>query len=556
MYRLFVLAFVVLLLGVQEVRLVHAVPPQTAHSSTARDELQRLWDLSQGEYPTDTTLYYLKQSQPLWSQVPKDELYFRVVIRMSRIQMLKDEIEGAIVNLERLLKEIIDVEGEWQKIYEGLIYTYLGYAYLEINEWPQAFKHGSHAMRIFEKQAPLTYQAEAWNLLGYVYSNLDQPALAKKYFLNVASIDTQKLQPPLLGKSLYGLGICYQKLNRQDSAIHFLKIASAKGVEVDDPILELSSQLAIAQSAFWQREKQIAIGYATEVLQKAQVQGASKQEFRAHCLLTQFYTQMKDYRKAFQAAEATLSFDRALGTPENWKDIFQALGMIYLYRSEVDSSRKYLELSEELRNVAHTSHDYMTTQRLEVAYINENLASLQAANRNQANYISRQRFILTVCGGVMVFGFLITLAMAYTNRERRKTNKILQEQNDAIKSQKEEIQRLNQGLEKIVAQRTRQLASQNRELEEYAYLHSHKVRAPLANILGLVEIIQGQPTDAHPELVHLISKLNKVSNQLDGAIREINDAIERQVADPPPTSIASWPNGFHQDDIVPPKSSR
>ena len=66
--------------------------------------------------------------------------------------------------------------------------------------------------------------------------------------------------------------------------------------------------------------------------------------------------------------------------------------------------------------------------------------------------------------------------------------KILETQNKEIIAQQEEIQSMNDQLEEVIHQRTKRLEEKNRLLTEYAFFNAHKVRGPLARILGLLNL--------------------------------------------------------------------
>lgn len=65
------------------------------------------------------------------------------------------------------------------------------------------------------------------------------------------------------------------------------------------------------------------------------------------------------------------------------------------------------------------------------------------------------------------------------------------------------------------------LESQNKKLKEIAFEHSHVVRAPLARIMGITELIQNHELDPI-EKHQLIANLKTSSNELDKALKDIN----------------------------------
>lgn len=66
---------------------------------------------------------------------------------------------------------------------------------------------------------------------------------------------------------------------------------------------------------------------------------------------------------------------------------------------------------------------------------------------------------------------------------------------------------------------------QNERLEEIAFIQSHKVRRPLANILGLMTLINRTPKDV-PDFQNFLDLLDTSANELDDVIREIVNMTE------------------------------
>lgn len=101
----------------------------------------------------------------------------------------------------------------------------------------------------------------------------------------------------------------------------------------------------------------------------------------------------------------------------------------------------------------------------------------------------------------------------------------IQVQNEEILAQAEEIQGINENLEMLVKQRTAELEKKNLALEEYAFINAHKLRGPVASILGLLNLLmKSNPQD---ETKILCEHLQQSANKLDTVVRSITKAIEQ-----------------------------
>lgn len=110
------------------------------------------------------------------------------------------------------------------------------------------------------------------------------------------------------------------------------------------------------------------------------------------------------------------------------------------------------------------------------------------------------------------------LALQYSNEE-------IQAQNEQIMMQAEEIKVINENLEKLVQERTQELQKKNTALEEYAFINAHKLRSPVASILGLINLLNKTPLndDARGILIHLEDSTGK----LDEIVSSITKTLER-----------------------------
>ena len=111
-------------------------------------------------------------------------------------------------------------------------------------------------------------------------------------------------------------------------------------------------------------------------------------------------------------------------------------------------------------------------------------------------------------------------ALSFQNKQLFDAQKIIEDQN-------REIQRKNEELEMEIEKRTQELQNTNRELvlhnnqlEQFAFIAAHNLRAPLARILGLANVVDLSKTEADKDIA--LKKLVTSTQDLDHVIRDLN----------------------------------
>ncbi len=119
------------------------------------------------------------------------------------------------------------------------------------------------------------------------------------------------------------------------------------------------------------------------------------------------------------------------------------------------------------------------------------------------------------------------------NEELNNKNLKLTEAQSIIEEQNKMLRKYNDDLENKVIKRTNDLQLSNQELaqnvqqlEQYAYMTAHNLRAPVARILGLTNLLELNPAIDKSEWVYILSKVKDEGDSLDAVIKDMNAIIE------------------------------
>jgi ligand-binding sensor domain-containing protein/signal transduction histidine kinase len=106
-----------------------------------------------------------------------------------------------------------------------------------------------------------------------------------------------------------------------------------------------------------------------------------------------------------------------------------------------------------------------------------------------------------------------------------KQNQNLQDAHQIIEKQNKEIMIHNENLDREVQERTQELMEYNQQLEQFAFITAHNLRAPVARILGLGQLLN------HPEIFGeeekmILKKLSSTTEELDRVIKDVSSILE------------------------------
>jgi signal transduction histidine kinase len=147
-----------------------------------------------------------------------------------------------------------------------------------------------------------------------------------------------------------------------------------------------------------------------------------------------------------------------------------------------------------------------------------------------AHLMMQQNDILIASLLIGLLFLILTLTYIFEKQQTdliiqiEKSNKQLQEAQHIIEQQNQQLLKKNEGLEIEIADRTKELVDYNQQLEQFAFIASHNLRAPIARIMGLGNILKSSndPEDAR----FIKQNLIEAAIELDEIVKDINTILD------------------------------
>ena len=158
----------------------------------------------------------------------------------------------------------------------------------------------------------------------------------------------------------------------------------------------------------------------------------------------------------------------------------------------------------------------------ELQNTNRELANREQEIRKQNLELIKQREALASQNDELVQGQEEVSAQRDLLSEQ---NTKLEEARSLIELKNKETLEHNQTLEIEVEKRTHELLAHNSQLEQFAFISAHNLRAPVARILGLSQIMKLPNTTPDDEKI-ILDKLFFTTHELDRVVRDLSTILD------------------------------
>jgi tetratricopeptide (TPR) repeat protein len=396
-----------------------------------------------------------------------------------------------------------------------------------------------NAKTTFEQLENKEQVAFSLSNIGRIYNFIDDFDRALEYYEASVTLFAEVKNIGREGTSLNNIGYVYKLLGDYDKSLEYLRISLKKTTQSGEKGYQVFPIYNIGSVYMLSNELDSASKYLNEALELSYQLPNNYILSLTLIDLGNLYLKTNEISKAEKCFHEAYEVASDAGMRSEKRDAALQLSEVKELQHKYKEALAYHKIYKTI-NIALFNRDLaqrMAFQEAEYEFTQkqiQNEIELSKAQLEQEKILSNARLIqYTLIGGIVTMILICYLFYINFIRKRmanealRKLNHQIELQADELRSANEEITEMNNNLESIVNQRTQELKLRNRQLKEYLSSNSHIVRAPLARILGLVDLYE--PGDQQ-NLDFINQSIQASAIELDNVLREINQKLSQHEA--------------------------
>jgi tetratricopeptide (TPR) repeat protein len=369
---------------------------------------------------------------------------------------------------------------------------------------------------------------QTYNNIGEVYKKLGENEKALPYLLKSRDLTAKdSINYPL---TMYNIGELYLRIGKTEEARTYIQ----KSFEAARA-MKLTRVMAFN---YWgmgtlkriDRNYDGALADYTKAEKLWKELGEVRSLIQTNQEIADLYKLQKKYSDAEKRLVDALEMTSQINVADLQVSTYQRLSSLYALQGKHERALYFLNRHISLKDSVYNLLKAEQIARLQTIYEtdtrekeNQQLRS-EGALRN-SEFRTQRITLMAISVGLLLAG--IFAFFLYQQRRRIAFQKdAIEMQAVALLKLNEELQLLNKNLEERITERTSQLTIQNQRLTEYTFINAHKLRAPVASILGLINLVhQVAPEERDAILGHL----KTCGDQLDSIIREVSRNLEAAI---------------------------
>ncbi|WHZ08139.1 MAG: hypothetical protein OJF59_001892 [Cytophagales bacterium] len=404
-----------------------------------------------------------------------------------------------------------------------------GLVYQEQGNYAKALDLDFEALHTFEQLHEQRSQGIMFLNIGQVHTQLKYFELAIQYFEKGIQVFRSINDLPLLGQTSESLAYVYGVKKNYPKAIEFHLQAKEilKKTRDRHSLTYTYNSLAEIYLELGQNEK--ALLELAEGLAIANHEGFNDRIADFKKTYAQYYNRTGQFSKALLSAEESQQRSQKAQHVEMMRNATEQKFIALKNGREFAKALEAYQLFTALKDSIQNQENRRSTLAKEFAFHEEKLKveneSLAKEAELRRETLVRTKYFLIA---LLIFSFIAgTLAIRYYRslHRNKKLATLIKEQNEEIQAQLEELVQANEEIVRTNENLESQVRFQTNQILSYAFQNAHRVRGPLARIMGLIYLIE-KGMISENEIKSVLEKIMVSAKEMDEVVREINQSLE------------------------------
>jgi tetratricopeptide (TPR) repeat protein len=385
------------------------------------------------------------------------------------------------------------------------------------NSIDTAIENYMNALSYFKKNKNLQGEAKVYNNIGNLYRDIDYDKSLENFEKSLKIATKLNIKDLIAGLKL-NIGTAYQQRKNYPKALTYYQESLSMFESLNNKIGIIQSHQNLGVLYLNLKDFKSAESHLIDALKKSKEEKLNNSIAAINLTLSSVHIAQSRFEEAEKTIAEGLTYAGLL------KD--SKLVRNYTLTSfELESKRKnYFRALTYLRKAyREDSARYVNNISDKISLLEAQHIQLEKQKENELT-IAKQKntqLFLRASIAIAIMAFFVIFLLIKIVRKSGDNNRELSRLNLEISKQKDDLDAINQNLEEIIEDRTKDLKIKNKKLSEYSSHLSHQIRSPVATLKGLMLLEK----DNLMEKDELLEQIGKCIHDLDDKIININENL-------------------------------
>ncbi|PLX05419.1 MAG: hypothetical protein C0594_07435, partial [Marinilabiliales bacterium] len=412
--------------------------------------------------------------------------------------------------------------------------------YGSIGKYHKALKQLFKSVDLSQELGKDKMYARSLNNIGIVYGNLENNERALEYFNKSLTIFHLNSDKQGLAMVLNNVGNVYTGVEDYDEAQYYFKQALHYAKQVGDKVRIAESYHNLGRVYTWNHQYSEAEKCFQKSLEIKREQNNLSDIILAYLAFADLYIEMGNKDLAIAYLEQSHKIAEKEGLVRELRDVYRLYSGFYEKNKEYNKALSYYKLYQSFRDSVFNHENSKMIADLQISH---EISQREKENELLRSNVKLQKLKLEKLqnlrnSAIVIIALFFIVILILINRWmiKKKASRKVNEVND-------ELKQLNENLEKLVDQRTKELKEEvafrkdaeyklliavekaeeaNRLKDAFLANMSHEIRTPMNGILGFIDLLKEQNLDKETQQEYL----QLISNSGNHLLSIINDIID------------------------------